>query len=82
MLAIIPVSTIISAMLMSIVNKDYLPYQKAAEELGLSAETVRRYIHAKLINAEKVGTTWFVHRKEVDRYNRERLPVGRQAKNF
>ena len=78
----VPVTTIIASMIMSIVSTDYLPYQTAAKTLGLQPETVRRYIHSGEINAESVGRTYYIHRDEVARFQRDRKPRGRQPKNL
>lgn len=69
-------------MIMSIISADYLPYEEAAAKLGLSKESLRRYIHGGKIEAEKLGRTYFVHVREVSRYQSERQPVGRPAEKL
>jgi len=54
-----------------------LPYQVAAEKLGLSSESLRRFIHAGKIEAESAANTYFVHKNEIARYQAERRHPGR-----
>lgn len=77
---IIPPVSIISGMIMSIVSKDYVQYQDAARQLNLSPESLRRYIHAKKIEAVSLGRTYYIHRDEVQRFSSERRGVGRPPK--
>jgi excisionase family DNA binding protein len=63
---------------MSIIPASYVPYQEAAELLGLAPESVRRYIHSDTIQAEEIGRTYYISRKEIERFQRERRPRGRR----
>lgn len=65
---------------MSIISKDYVTYQTAAEKLSLTTETVRKYILGNVIHAEKVGRTYYIHQAEIQRFLDEKRPVGRPAK--
>lgn len=67
-------------MIMSIIRKDYLQYHDAAERLGLSPESLRRYIHAGKISAESAGRTYYIHVNELKRFKAERKPIGRPKK--
>ena len=57
----------------------YLTPEQAADKLGLSADSVRRYCNADepRILAEKLGRVWLIPESEVKRYLRGRKPVGR-----
>lgn len=65
---------------MSIIPDHYVPYASAADYLNLRPETVRKYIHSGVLKAEKLGNTYYLHRDEIQRYNRERNPVGSPGK--
>lgn len=76
--------------LAQIETDDYYTCAEAAEELGLSPDSVRRYLNNALSDDEKlrpklagisVGNGWLIHRDEIERYKQERLPKGRQPKS-
>lgn len=48
-----------------------LTLTEAAEQLGLSAETLRWQIRNGKLRARKVGPIWTVSEREVERYRRE-----------
>ena len=50
-----------------------LTLSEAAEELGLSATTLRHQVHAGRLRARLVGKTYVVTPGELDRYRREHL---------
>ena len=50
-----------------------LTLSEAAEELGLSATTLRHQVQAGRLRARLVGKTYVVTPRELDRYRREHL---------
>ena len=56
-----------------------LTLQEAAEELGVSASTLRWQVRNKKLKATKVGPVWTVTRREVERYRRESRRKARCA---
>ena len=50
-----------------------LTLSEAAEELGLSATTLRHQVQAGRLRARLVGKTYVVARREVERYRAEQL---------
>lgn len=73
----------------TIETRDYLTCRQAAEELGLSPDTVRQYIHNASRNRTPQlkgfqvapGTDLLIHRSELNRYKKERKDVGRPTKD-
>jgi excisionase family DNA binding protein len=61
-------------------NEEFLTTREAAKSLGFAEDTVRRYINEGLIKAKMFGNSWAVSRTEVERYRREKRPVGRPSK--
>lgn len=59
---------------------EYLSLAEAAEESGLSHDTLRRQIHLKRLPAEKRGRDWVVPRHELLNYLENRDPRGRPAR--
>ena len=50
-----------------------LTLTEAAEELELSASTLRHQVHAGRLRARLVGKTYVVSPREIERYRREHL---------
>jgi len=49
----------------------------AAEYLGLSAETIRKYVQRGILTPQQtIGVAYVFSRSELDRYLRDRKPVG------
>ena len=64
--------------MLSKVNEPLLTTSEAASYLGLSLDTVRKYLTRQLIRADaKVGRTNLIAKSELDRYRRERRIPGR-----
>lgn len=69
----------------TIETTEFLTCAEAGKQLKLSADTVRQYCHNKAKGKTpafdgfqmKAGSEWFIHRKEVDRYEKERQGKGR-----
>ena len=59
-------------------TSDYLTLAEAGARLGLDPETVRRYVSRGIIRGENLGVR--VLAADVERYERERRPMGRPAK--
>ena len=68
---------------------DYVTTEEAGQILGLSADSVRRYCNNALsddpnvrpkINGISLGRSWLIHRREIERYQKERNSKGRPAK--
>ena len=70
----------------TIETRDYLTCQGAAEILGLSADSIRRYCYNSKIgktpclDAMHVGRDWLIHKSEIARYKKERNGKGRPSK--
>jgi excisionase family DNA binding protein len=64
---------------MATVNTDKtLTTTQAAEMLGLSKETVKKYCQNGAISAVKFGRSWLIEPSEVKRYKKESL--GKQGR--
>jgi excisionase family DNA binding protein len=50
-----------------------LTLRQAADQLGITPDTLRQGIYRGAIRARKVGTAWTVTQHEVDRYRRGSL---------
>ena len=46
---------------------------EAAAELGIMADSVKKYCQKGTIQAIKLGRSWMIEKKEVRRYKRENL---------
>lgn len=57
----------------------YYTVEQAAELLGLTVDSVRRYCNAAepKIRGEKLGRDWLIPEAEIKRYREERRPPGR-----
>ena len=51
--------------------------EEAAEVLGLTAGSVRQYINRGLLQPKRIGRAVMFTESELDRYQEERLPVGK-----
>jgi excisionase family DNA binding protein len=56
---------------------DDAPTADAAEILGLTTETVKKYCQRGVLSARKFGSSWMVLRSDIDRYRANRRPPGR-----
>lgn len=66
--------------MLQIERSDYLTTKEAAARLGVSDARIRQLLLEGRISGLKVGeTAWLVPLKEVERYSRERRPVGRPS---
>jgi hypothetical protein len=71
----------------TIETRDYLTCAKAAEALGLSADSIRRYCYNEkvgktpFLKAIHVGRDWLIHKSEIARYKKERVGRGRPSEN-
>jgi len=71
----------------TIETKDYLTCAEAAEALGLTADSVRRYCNNFLEKKSPAlegfqmspGADWYIHKAEIARYKKERNSRGRPA---
>lgn len=70
----------------TIETDDYLTTEEAAAVLGLSMDSVRRYLNNALTDdpnarpkliGTSIGRTWLIHKDEVERYQRDRKNRGR-----
>ncbi|MEM1303666.1 MAG: helix-turn-helix domain-containing protein [Planctomycetota bacterium] len=61
----------------------YYTTAEAADELGISQDSVRRYCANHLedrtpaIRGELIGRSWFIHPDELERFKKERRGMGR-----
>ncbi len=66
---------------------DYVNCAKAAKDLKLSPDSVRRYCNNALegktpsLNGIQIGREWLIHRSEIQRYKRERTRRGRPSQD-
>lgn len=64
-------------------TRDYVNCGEAAEQLGLSADSVRRYCNnagegkTPWLEAIQIGREWLIHKSEIARYKKERNGKGR-----
>lgn len=71
----------------TIETRDYMTCGDAAEALGLSADSIRRYCYnanigkTPSLKAMHVGRDWLIHKSEIARYKRERVGKGRPPEN-
>lgn len=54
-----------------------LTTREVAERLAINTSRVRQLIIRGQLKAEKHGRDWMIKAEEVERYKRERRPVGR-----
>jgi len=53
----------------------------AAEYLGLSVDTIRKYVQRGILTPQQtIGVAYVFSRSELDRYLRDRRPVGSPQK--
>ena len=53
---------------------------QASKILKIQPRSIAAYIERGLIKGEKIGRDWFIEKEEVERFQRERRPVGRPEK--
>ena len=53
---------------------------QAAKILKIKNRSVSSYISRGLIKGDKIGRDWFINISEIERFQRERRPVGRPEK--
>jgi len=53
-------------------NEDHVNVIEAARRIGVSDETIRRWIRLGRLPAEKLGLQYFIPEKEVERLVRQR----------
>lgn len=64
---------------------DYLNCGKAAKALGLSSDSVRRYLNnakegkSPALLGIQIGREWLIHKSEIARYKKERQSRGRPS---
>lgn len=67
----------------TIETNDYMNCSEAAEALGLSSDSVRRYCNNEKegktpsLKGMQIGREWLIHKAEVARYKKERNDRGR-----
>jgi hypothetical protein len=70
----------------TIETRDYLTCAAAADILGLTADSIRRYCYnhqfgkTPSLQAMHVGRDWLIHKAEIARYKKERNGRGRPSK--
>lgn len=57
-----------------------LTTNQVADRLGIKPRSVVQLIQRKLLKAEKLGRDWLIEDAEAERYQRERRPQHRPAK--
>ena len=65
----------------TIETKDLLTSTQAGELLGVSADTIKKYCQWGKLKAMKMGRDWLISRSEVSRYQADRVPPGRPARD-
>lgn len=69
----------------NIETRDYLNCGRAAEVLGLSSDSIRRYLNnaktgkTPFLSGIQVGREWLIHKAEIARYKKERQSKGRPS---
>lgn len=67
----------------NIETRDYVNCGRAAEVLGLSSDSIRRYLNnakagkTPFLSGIQVGREWLIHKAEIARYKKERQSKGR-----
>lgn len=59
----------------------YVTTPVAAEELGVTDDTVRQHIYHGSLRSVQVGGRHFIAREELERFKAERRPVGRPGRS-
>lgn len=57
-------------------SEETMTTEQAAKYMGLSIDTVRKYIQRGLLETSRFGHVHVITKRECDRYLRERLPRG------
>lgn len=71
--------------LATIETRDYMNCGEAAELLGLSSDSVRRYCNnfkegkTPSLKGLQIGREWLIHKSEIARYKKERNGRGRPS---
>lgn len=60
--------------------EDYVLIPVAAKELGVSRQTLWRYVTHDRLPAEKVGRDYVIRREDLDEFKANRKPAGRPRK--
>lgn len=73
--------TILGGMAVAL-NGKHLTVEEAAAKLGLAVASVRRYCNLTppKIKGTKQGRDWFIPIEEVNRFKKEKRPMGRPPK--
>jgi excisionase family DNA binding protein len=56
--------------------EDFYTTREAAEQLGLTVQTTQKYCQRGILTATQKGRQLLIHRKEIDRYQKNRRPKG------
>lgn len=56
---------------------DFYTMSRMAEALDVERHTIARWIRNGDVNAQKVGTIWFIEKSEVERIKKERTKCAR-----
>jgi hypothetical protein len=66
---------------MSLLNDNLLTLKQAAEEGYGTVNSIKKQILRRVVEAEKVGNTWLVHRKQLELMNGRRHAWLSKRKN-
>lgn len=58
-------------------SEKYYTTKEAAKLLRVAADTVKRYCHAKRLNATKVGNSWMIPKSAIESYVADAGDIGR-----
>jgi len=64
--------------LQTIVNKNWVTLKQMAALLGVTYQTILRYVREKKLHAVKVGGTWRIYEDELRRFLAEGNGAGQQ----
>jgi excisionase family DNA binding protein len=60
--------------------EDYVLIPVAANEIGVSRQTLWRYVNAGRLPAEKIGRDFVIRREDLEAFKAARKPAGRPRK--
>lgn len=60
--------------------EDYVLIPVAAKELGVSRQTLWRYVSKERLPAERVGRDYVIRREDLEAFKATRKPAGRPRK--